>query len=56
MAYEGPRCPTCGAASQCGKDGTPRVLVKQPPIFGEHPRRRAKALKIRQRNLRGGRK
>ena len=55
MAYEGPRCPTCGAASQCGRDGTPRVLAKPLAIFdGGNLRGRQRAAKIRQRNIRGG--
>lgn len=42
------KCPVCGALSQSNGEG--RRLAKQAPIYGEHPRRRAQAAKIRKQN------
>lgn len=45
------KCPVCGALSQSRGEG--RRLASQAPIYGEHPRRRAQAAKIRQQNGKG---
>ncbi len=45
-----PKCPVCGALVGEGKWDAWRSLGKQAPIFGENPRRRAKATKIRKQN------